>query len=128
MPKSMKRSPDSSNVELPAHDLKITLRVPHRHHRARLRRKDARMLVLGKVPIQRLAELNAHWYEALFVALSLNLEHHVVEVHILARKSQDLIQPKAGIKRNHAGNPDPRFVTPDGLPVRDTFDLLRAER
>jgi hypothetical protein len=83
-----KRMPTRSHTRdagLPAHDLTISFRVPHRQGRAGFRAKDPRVVVLGKVPVKDLAQLNAHWYESMFIALSLDAKNQVVEVHVLAR-------------------------------------------
>ena len=91
MSQRMPRSPNARNSGLPAHDLKISLRVPNRGRSAVFGSKDKRVVVFGKVPVKRLAQLNAHWYESLFVALSVNAKNEVVQVHILARDAQQLV-------------------------------------
>jgi hypothetical protein len=42
------------------------------------------MLALGKVTVKQLTQLNAHWYEAVFIALSYNPKRKVLEVNINA--------------------------------------------
>ena len=128
MSQRMPRSSHANNAGLPAHDLKISLRVPHRQRRAVARGKQPRVLLLGEVPVQNLAQLNAHWYESLFVALAMDEKNHVVEVHILARQAQQLAYPKAGIKRNHGDSVRTNLITPDGLPVFKPVDMLRVKR
>lgn len=128
MSQSMPRSPNAGDASLLAHDLKISLRVPNRQRRAAPSAKQPRVLVIGKVPIQRLAQLNAHWYESLFVALSVNAENEVVEVHILARQAKQLAYPHAGVECDEGDEVRPSLVTPDGLPVYKPADLLRVKR
>ena len=124
----MPRRPNTSDAGLPAHDLKISLRVPHRQRRAVARGKQPRVLLLGEVPVQNLAQLNAQWYESLFVALAMDEKNHVVEVHILARQAQQLAYPKAGIKRNHGDSVSTGLITADGLPVYKPVDMVRSKR
>lgn len=128
MTKRMPRTTNTRDAGLPAHDLKISFRVPHRKGRSSSRAKDSRILMLGKMPVQDLAQFNAHWYESLFVALSVNQKNEVVQVHILARQAQQLAYPQAGVEGDKGNGVRPRFVTPDGLPVYKPADLVRAKR
>ena len=128
MPKRMPRTTTPLNARLPAHDLKISFRVPHRHGRSRPRGKDARMVVLPEIPVQALSQLNAHWYESLFVALSLNAKHEVVEVHILARQAEHLAYPESAVKGDEPHSMRAGLITADGLPVHKRLDVLRAKR
>ena len=126
-----KRMPTRSHPRdsgLPTHDLKISFRVPHRQRRAGFGAKDSRVVVLGKMPVKDLAQLNAHWYESLFVALSVNAKDEVVQVHILARQAQQLAYAQAGVQGDKGNRVRPRFVTLDGLPVYKPADLLHAKR
>jgi len=84
--------------------------------------------MLGKVPVQDLAQPNAHWYESLFVALSVNLKDKIVEVHILARQTQQLTYPHPSIQGHERDGVCPSFVTLDGLPVYKPVDLVRRKR
>jgi hypothetical protein len=118
----------TANPELFAHELEITKDVRLQKISALLRAKDEVMLVAGKVPIQGLAKLNAHWYESLLITLSVDQKRQRLKVHILAREAQQLVNPKAGIKRGKDEGLEPRFITPDGLPVYEPMDLLRAKR
>jgi hypothetical protein len=124
----MPRSPNTSDAGLPAHDLKISLRVPRRQYRTAPRGKQPRVLLLGQMPVQHLAQLNAHWYESLFVGLAVNQKNEVVEVHILARQAKQLAYPQAGVKRNQGNGMRTGFVTPDGLPVYKAVNVVRAKR
>lgn len=45
------------------------------------------------MPVKDLAQPNAHWYELLVVALSVDAENQLVEIHILARKAKQLAYP-----------------------------------
>ncbi len=99
--------------------LKISLRVPHRNRLSRARGKDARMVVLPEIPMERLSKLNAHWYESLFIALSLNSKNQVVQVHILTRQAQNLAYPQAAVKGRKRHGMRPSFITPDGLPASE---------
>jgi hypothetical protein len=124
----MPRSSHPNNAGLPAHDLKISSRVPHRQGRTTPRGKQSRVFLLGEVTVQNLAKLNAHWYESLFVALAVNQENEVVEVHILARQAQQLAYPHAGIKRDQGDSVRTGLITPDGLPVYKPVNMLRVKR
>jgi hypothetical protein len=128
MSQRMPRSSHSHNAGLPAHDLKISSRVPHRQGRTAPRGKQSRVLVLSEVPVQSLAQLNAHWYESLFVALAVNQKNEVVEVHILARQAQQLAYPHAGVQRDHGDSVSTGLITADGLPVYKPVDMLRVKR
>src|SRR5687767_14770409 len=88
VPKRMERATYTSDAELAAYSLKITKSVPFRKLTAFLRAKDKVMLMAGKVPVQDLAKLNAHWYDSLFVALSYDTKRQAVQIHILAREAQ----------------------------------------
>jgi hypothetical protein len=128
MTKRMPRCANTRDAGLPAHDLKISFRIPDGQGRSVTRAKDFRVLVLGKVPVQDLAQLNAHWYESLFVALSVNQKNEVVQVHVLARQAQQLAYPQAGIQSDEGDDVRPSLITPDGLPVYKPVDLLQVER
>jgi len=120
--------PNANNAGLLAHDLEITLRVPYRQRRSRAGAKHSRVFVVGEVPVQDLAKLNAHWYEPLFVALSVNAKDEVVKVHIFARQAQQLAYPHSGIQRHKGDGVRAKLVTPDGLPAYQAVNLRHAKR
>jgi hypothetical protein len=117
MSQRVPRSPDPNNACLPAHDVKVSFRIVNAKRRSSGSRKKQRVLVLGQVPVQDLAEFNAHWYESLFVALAMNTQNEVVQVHILARKAQQLAYPKSRVQGNQRNGMSPSLITPDGLPL-----------
>ena len=127
MTKCMKRRPNAGNAELPRHDLKITQDIPLGEFQAFTRAENKGVVVLRQVPIQQLAKLNAHWYEALFVALAYDPKKKAVQAHLLAREAKQLLKAQAGIERGEDEGLEPSFRTPDGLPVYEPKDLLRAE-
>jgi hypothetical protein len=90
--------------------------------------RQARVVVLGEVPVKDLAQINAHWYESLFVALSVDPDNHVVEVHVMARQAQNLLNPHPSVKGGNCKRGDARFVTPDGLEVNYPPDVVRRKR
>ena len=75
-----------------------------------------------------MAKLHAHRYESLFVALAVNSENQVVEVHILAREAKQLAYPKTTVEGGDGEDVVSGLVTPDGLPVYYALDLRRAKR
>jgi len=118
----MPRRSNARNAELPAHDLKISFRIANRNPRARLRGKNQRMRVIGHVPVQHLAQLNAYWYESLFVAFSLNAKNEVVEVHILARAAPQLAYLQSSVQSNEHDGVSARLIPPGGLELDNPFD------
>jgi hypothetical protein len=108
----MPRTTNTRDAGLPAHDLTISFRIPHRHGAADFGAEHLRELVLGKVPIHDLAQLNAHWYESLFVALSVNQKNEVIQVHVLARQTQHLAYPQAGIQSDEVDDACPSLNQP----------------
>ena len=81
----------------------------------------------SEVPVQDLAKLNAHWYDSLFVALPLDQKSQAVEVHIFARKAQQLVYPKAAIERSQRQSVNTGLIASERLAVYETSDMLRAE-
>ena len=100
MAQRVKRAAYTSNAELAAYGLKITKDIPLGNLAALLGAKDQTVLVAGQVPVEDLAQLNAHWYESLFVSLSFDPKHEVVKIHVTARQAQQLVYSKAGIQRS----------------------------
>jgi hypothetical protein len=84
--------------------------------------------VVGKVAIEALSQLNAHCSESVFVALSLNAQNEIVEVHLLAREAQQLAYAQPGVQGNGSDDVRPSLLTPDGLPLFKPMNLLRAKR
>ncbi len=127
MTKRMKRTANAGKPNLAAHDVEITAGIPLAKLRALARAKQPVQLVLGKVPIQQLAELNAHWYESELIALSFYPKRQSIQIYVRAKEAEQLMYPQSGIKRNHRGKVNARVVTPDEFPVYYPLDLLRAE-
>jgi hypothetical protein len=107
--------------------LKSRSEFPHGERGAGSGAEDTCLVVLGEVPVQDLAQLNANWYESLFVALTMNAKNEVVEVHVLAREAKQLPYPQAGVQGHKGNGVRPGLITPDGLPVYKPIDLLRSE-
>ena len=84
--------------------------------------------MLSEVSKQLLAQLNAHRYEAMFVALSFNPKRKVVEIDIHAMKAEQLVHSQAGVKRGKGRNAHSGLITPDGLPVYKLGHVLRGKR
>ena len=122
----MERTTHAGDGELPAHDFKITQDVPLVKLAAVARTKRAGVVMLRQVPIKQLAKLNAHWYEALFVALAYDPKEKTVQVHLLAREVKQFLKAEPGVQGGDDDGLQPRFLTPDGLPVYEPGDLLRA--
>jgi len=53
--------------------------------------KHKAVLMARQVPVQHLAQLNAHWYDSFFIALSFDQKREAVQVHILARQAKQLV-------------------------------------
>jgi hypothetical protein len=123
----MQRTTHTRNADLLAHDFEVTKHVSLAEFAAITTTKDQRVFVWGKMTPKQLAKLNAHWYESLFIALSFNLKRQVVKIHVLARQCQKLLYPEAGIKSRERKGMQARLRSPDGLPVYQSGQLLRAK-
>ena len=128
MSQRMPRTTHASDAGLPAQDLEISFRVPYTQRGSRYGAKHPRLLMVGHIPKQDLAQLNAHWYESLFVALAVNKKNEVVKVHIFARQAQQLAYPHTGVQRHKGNGVRADLITADGLPVYKFGDLLPAKR
>lgn len=127
MTQGVKRAANVGDADTGAHLLKITQQVSLRQLRSLLRTKDQRVLMLGEVTVKQLAQLNAHWYEALFVALSYNPKRKVLEIDIHALEAQQLCYAEAGIERRKGKGMKPQIRTLDGFPVYKSADMRRRE-
>lgn len=63
-----------------------------------MRRKGPVEVMLGKISIQRLPQLNAHWHQSVLVALADDPKEKIIQIDISAAKAEQLIYPKASIK------------------------------
>src|SRR5439155_9655902 len=99
MTKRVKAGSHSNNTKPFAYDLKITKKISLSDLSAMLRTKDKTVAVGGEMTVKELAQLNAHWYESLLIALSFDKKRKRVEIHLFARKTQQLLNPHSGIKR-----------------------------
>jgi hypothetical protein len=106
----------------------LTAQAPITQFSRRFAHRFCYRAVFGKVPVQDLAQLNAHWYESLFIAFAVNQKDEVVEVHILAREAEQLAYPQPGVKRDQGDSMGTGFVTADGLPVYKPGNVLWAKR
>jgi|SRR5579875_1327265 len=127
MAKRMKRTTNFSNTETDAQLLEITEEVALGKLCTLQRGKNPRELVLGQVPVKHLAKLNAHWYEAMLIALSFDPKREVFKIHITAKQADKLLYPKSRVNRRKDKGVKATFTTPDGLPVYYPLDLLRSE-
>jgi hypothetical protein len=116
----MKTTPNAGNADTFAKKFEITAQIPLSRLRAVARGKQKSVLVLAQVPIQKLAQLNAHWYESMLVSLTFDPKDKVFKVHVSASQAQQLTYAKAGVQRGKRRGLRPLFVTPDGLPVNDS--------
>ena len=103
MSQRMKRTPHVHNPKRHAQLLKITEQVSLAQLSALQRAKNQRVVVLGEVSVNDLAKLNAHWYESVLVALSVDPQRKVLKVHIIAKQAHQLVHPQAGVQRRHYG-------------------------
>jgi hypothetical protein len=125
--KSMKRTANAGGGGASAEDFEITAKVPLRRLTAIARRKDQCMFVVAQMPVQNLAQLNAHWHEAMLVSLSFDPKHQVFQIHVRTHQAKQLAYPQAGIQGRKGRGVRPRFITPDGLPVHYPRNLLRSK-
>ena len=124
----MKRTTNISDSQPDAQLLEITEQVSLAQLSALQRAKNKRLVVLGEVPVKDLAKLNAHWYESVSIALSVDPQSKVLKVHVVAKQADQFVYPKAGVQRRQGKRVKPCFTTLDGLPVYYPADLVRAER
>ena len=124
----MKRTPHAGNAEGSAQFLKISKKISLRKLRALESAEEKRMVVLGEIPVKDLAQLNAHWYESVLVALSFDPKREILEVNIIAKQTEQLLHSEPSIERGKDDGVEPRIRTPDGLPVYKPLDLLRRKR
>jgi hypothetical protein len=107
-----------------AHAFEVSLRVPHRYGGSGCCREQARRLVFGEVPVERLAKLKADWHESLLVAFAIDPQNEVIDVHILASEAQQLVYPKASVKRSEADHVNARFIPTDRPELHYSIHLL----
>ena len=80
MTKRVKAGSHSNNPKPFAYDLKITKKISLSDLSAMLRTKDKTVAVGGEMTVKELAQLNAHWYESLLIALSFDKKRKRVEI------------------------------------------------
>ena len=128
MPQSMEGTANTYDAQFFTADLEITQEISLGELIAVASAKDDGMFLQGQVPVEQLAELNAHWYKSVLIALSFDPKHQVFKVHILARKTEQLVHSQTGVQGGKGRNAHSGLVTSDGLPVYEFAYVIRGKR